>query len=76
MCECTECAPGAVGSVLDVITLGALVDLGVELLLCPGVAILAVVTALARHGVSPLVSSLHLGARGRPETTTKTLKFV
>ena len=66
MCECTECAPGAVGSVLDVITLGALVDLGMELLLCPGVTILARVTHVAVDGVSPLISCLDRGTRGGP----------
>ena len=66
MCECTECAPGAVGSVLDVITLGALVDLGMELLLCPGVTILARVTHVAVDGVSPLISCLDRGTWGGP----------
>ena len=58
MSKCTECAPGAVGSVLDVITLGALVDLGVELLLGPGVAILARVPHVAVDGIAPLIRCL------------------
>ena len=65
MCKCTECAPGTVGSVLDVITLGRLVDLGVELLLSPGVAVLTRVAHLAVDGVAPLVRRLHRGARRR-----------
>ena len=64
--ECTECAPGAVGSVLDVITLGALVDLGVELLLCPGVAVLARVAHVTVDRVAPLVRRLDRGTRGGP----------
>ena len=64
--ECTECAPGAVGSVLDVITLGALVDLGVELLLSPGVTVLARVAHVAVHGVAPLVRRLDRGAGRGP----------
>ena len=64
MCKCTECAPGTVGSVLDVITLGRLVDLGVELLLGARVAVLAVVARLAHRRVAPLVAGLDLRARG------------
>ena len=66
MCKCTECAPGTVGSVLDVITLGRLVDLGVELLLGPGVAVLTRVAHLAVDGVAPLVRRLYRGAGGGP----------
>ena len=66
MRECTESASGAVGSVLDVVTLGALVDLGVELLLRPGVAVLARVPHVAVDGVAPLIRRLDCGARGGP----------
>ena len=66
MCECTEGSPGAVGSVLDVITLGALVDLRVELLLCPGVAVLARVAHVAVHGVAPLIRGFDRGAGRGP----------
>ena len=58
MCKCTEGSPGAVGGVLDVIALCALVDLGVELLLSPGVAILARVPHVAVDGITPLVRCL------------------
>jgi hypothetical protein len=33
--KCTEGSPGAVAGVLNVVALGGLVDLGMELLLCP-----------------------------------------
>ena len=59
MSKCTECAPGAIACVLDIITLGGLVDLGVKLLLCASVTVLAVVSTITVGGVSPLVSTLH-----------------
>ena len=64
MSKCTECAPGAIACVLDIITLRRLVDLGVKLLLCASVTILAVVSTITVGGVSPLVSTLHCGTRG------------
>jgi hypothetical protein len=33
--KCTEGSPGAIAGVLNVVALGGLVDLGMELLLCP-----------------------------------------
>ena len=66
MSKCTEGAPGAIACVLDIITLGGLVDLGVKLLLCASVTILAVVSTITVGGVSPLVSTLHRGARRGP----------
>ena len=66
MCEGAEGPAGAVGGVLDVVTLGRLVDLGVELLLGAGVAVLAAVPAITVHGVPPLVRRLHRGARRAP----------
>ena len=58
MFKSTESSPGAVGGVLYVIALGALVDLGVELLLSPGVAILARVPHVAVDRITPLVCCL------------------
>ena len=66
MSKCTECAPGAVARVLNVITLGRLVDLRVELLLSASVTILAIVSDITVGGVPPLVSALYRGAGGGP----------
>ena len=66
MSKCTEGAPGAIACVLDIITLRRLVDLGVKLLLCASVTILAVVSTITVGGVSPLVSTLHGGTGGGP----------
>ena len=66
MSKCTEGAPGAVACVLDIITLRRLVDLGVKLLLGASVTVLAVVPTITVGGVSPLVSTLHRGARRGP----------
>ena len=63
VCEGAEGASRAVARVLDVVALGRLVDLGVELLLGPGVAVLAVLASIARHRVAPLVAGLDLRAR-------------
>ena len=62
MREGAEGAPGAVAGVLDVVALGALVDLRVELLLGPRVTVLARVPGLAVGGVAPLVGGLDLRA--------------
>ena len=66
MSKCTECAPGAIACVLDIITLRRLVDLGVKLLLRASVTILAVVSTITVGGVAPLVSTLHGGTGGGP----------
>ena len=66
--ECAEGSARAVARVLDVVALGRLVDLGVELLLGARVAVLAVLARLARHRVAPLVAGLDLRARSRPAT--------
>ena len=66
MSKCTEGAPGAIACVLDIITLRRLVDLGVKLLLCASVTILAVVSTITVGGVSPLVSTLDGRTRGGP----------
>ena len=63
MCKGTECSARTVAGVLDVVTLGGLVDLGVELLLGARVAVLAVVARLAHRRVAPLVAGLDLRAR-------------
>ena len=60
--EGAEGAPGAVAGGLDVVALGALVDLRVELLLGARVAILTRVPCLAVGRVAPLVRGLYLGA--------------
>ena len=56
--------PGAVAILLDIITPGGLVDLGVELLLGSRVAVLAAVTVFTARGVAPLVRLFHVRARG------------
>ena len=61
--EGAERAARAVARVLDVVALGRLVDLGVELLLGARVAVLAVVARLAHARVAPLVAGLDLRAR-------------
>merc|ERR1719382_879962 len=66
MGKCTEGAPRAIARVLDVVTLCRLVNLWVELLLSPGVAVLAIVSCITVHGVAPLVGSLHRRAGGAP----------
>ena len=66
MCKGTECSSGTVAGVDDVITLGGFVDFRVELLLSPGVAILAIVSTVAVHRVSPLICCLDCGARSAP----------
>ena len=63
MREGAEGAARAVARVLDVVALGRLVDLGVELLLGARVAVLAVLARLARRRVAPLVARLDLRAR-------------
>ena len=74
MREGAERPPGAVGGVLNVVALCGLVYLRVELLLRAGVAVLALVTGLAGHGVAPLVPRLHLRARGGPNEGGKIFK--
>merc|ERR1719382_153083 len=64
MGKCTEGAPRAIARVLDVVTLCRLVNLGVELLLSPGVAVLAIVSCITVRRVAPLVGSLHRGTGG------------
>ena len=66
MSKCTECAPGAIACVLDIITLRRLVDLGVKLLLGASVTILTVVSTITVGGVAPLVSTLHGRTGGGP----------
>ena len=66
MCEGTECSSGTVAGVDDVIAFGGLVDLGVELLLGPGVAVLAVVPLVAVGRVPPLVRCLDCRTRSAP----------
>lgn len=66
MREGAKWPPRAVAGVLDVVALGGLVDLRVELLLRARVAVLAAVARLAAHGVAPLVAGLDLRAWGRP----------
>lgn len=56
----TESSPGAVAILLDVVALGRLVDLRVELLLGTGVAILACVTILTIARLPPLIPVLHI----------------
>ena len=65
MCKGTECSARTVAGVLDVVTLGGLVDLGVELLLRPGVTVLAGVPRVAVDRVPPLVRRLDRGTRSR-----------
>ena len=64
VCKSTECSTGTIAGVLDVITLGGLVDLGVELLLGPGVTVLTRVARITVDRVAPLVCRLDCGARG------------
>ena len=64
MCKSTECSTGTIAGVLDVVTLGGLVDLGVELLLGPGVTVLTRVARITVDRVTPLVCRLDCGARG------------
>ena len=71
-----ERAPGAVGGVLYVVALCGLVYFRVELLLCAGVAVLALVPRIAGHGVAPLVARLHLRARGGPMPRDKKKEIV
>jgi hypothetical protein len=61
-----EGPPRAVAGVLNVVALGRLVDLRVELLLCTRVAVLAVVAGVAGRRVAPLVARLDVRARRRP----------
>ena len=64
VCKSTERSARTIAGVLDVVTLGGLVDLGVKLLLGPGVTVLTRVSAVAVDGVAPLVRGLDCGARG------------
>ena len=66
MSKRTKRRSGTVSILLDVVTAGGLVDLGVELLLGPGVAVLAAVAVFAARRVAPLVSLLHVRAGGGP----------
>ena len=76
VCEGAEGASRAVARVLDVVALGRLVDLGVELLLGARVAVLAVLARLARRRVAPLVARLDLRARSRPATIVSHVSVV
>lgn len=58
----TKQRPGTVSSLLHVIALGGLVDLWVELLLRPCMAVAAAVAGLAVAGLAPLLAVLHVGA--------------
>ena len=64
MGKCTERSPRTVARLLDVIALGGLVDLWMELLLCPSVAVTARVALITIGRVSPLVVQLDIGTRG------------
>lgn len=64
MCKRTEGTTWAEVLLLDVIALGALVDLRVKLLLSPGVTIGAIVFVFAVGRVAPLVTLLHTGTGG------------
>ena len=64
MGKCTERSSWAVASLLYIVTLGGLVDLRMELLLCSRVAVaarLALVTVVG--GVTPLIVQLHIRTR-------------
>lgn len=61
MGKSTKRSPRTVSSLLNVMTLGRLVYLRVELLLCSSVAVLTVVSCLTVDGISPFISLFHIG---------------
>ena len=65
MRKSTEGTPRAIAGVLYVVAFGRLVDLRMELLLSPGVTVLATVAGVARHGIAPFVARLDVGTRRR-----------
>ena len=66
VCKSTECSTRTIAGVLDVVTLGGFVDLRVELLLGPGVTVLARVPGITVDRVTPLVRRLDRGAGRAP----------
>ena len=64
MCKCTKCSAGTIASVLNVVTFGRFVDLGVELLLCAGVTVLTIVTTITVNWITPFFSNLDCRTRG------------
>lgn len=63
-----EDAARTVSGLLDIVALGRLVDLRVELLLGACVAVLAVIAGLAVARFSPFLAVLDIGARSGPKT--------
>ena len=61
MGEGAENAPRAVARLLHVVALGRLVDLRVELLLGPRVAVDAIVALVAVPRLAPFLAVLHIG---------------
>lgn len=66
MGKCTEDGPGTVARLLNVVAFGGLVDLRMELLLRPGVAVLAAIARLAIRRLAPLLAVLHIGTGRGP----------
>lgn len=75
VCEGTEDAARTVARLLNVVTLGALVYLRVELLLRAGVTVAAQVSRLTVTRLSPLVSVLHVRTRSRSGQNVNTSAF-
>lgn len=63
MREGTEQPPRTVAGLLNVVTLGTLVYLRMELLFCASVTITAAVARVTVGGLSPLLPVLHVGTR-------------
>ncbi len=66
MCKGTEWSPGAVASLLDIVAFSGLVNLWMELLLSSCVAVLAGITLVTVHRVTPLIVELYVRTRRGP----------
>ena len=71
MCEGAEGSSGAVSVLLDVVALGGLVDLRMELLLRARMAVLTRVALLTLARLTPFIPVLHIGTSSRPVESNK-----
>ena len=67
MGKCAECTSRAVTGVLNVVTFGRFIDFGMKLLLGSSMAVLAGITSITTHRITPFVSRFDVGARSGPK---------
>ena len=64
--KCAECSSRTITGVLNVITFGRFVNFGMKLLLRPGMAVLAGITSITTHRITPFVSRFDIRAWSGP----------